>query len=132
MSLHNGLTADERQMVLDKFLEMGNAPPNVLVAPLALAGTGLNLQRAGYSVVTGPAWTKRETQQAYYRLHRVGQKQTTKLQLLTAQWNPAERVIIARYEGRELLEEGRWDVVYPGANPEGGDDALLERHQARE
>ncbi|KAK5659184.1 hypothetical protein OQA88_1274 [Cercophora sp. LCS_1] len=129
--LHSALSETERHGVIRKFLEPGNAPPNILVAPLALAGTGLNLQRANYSIVTGPAWTKRETQQAYYRIHRVGQKQQTKLQLLTAKWNPADRVILAKYEGKEVsFEDQIWEI----SNEFGGDSsALVERHQqARE
>jgi len=128
VSIHSGISASARQGVIDKFLEQGNAPPNVLVAPMALAGTGLNFQRAKYSVVTGPAWTKRENQQAYYRIHRVGQKQQAKLSLLTARWNPAERVVLARYEGREVMEEGRWEVSSVGDADESA--GLVERHQA--
>ncbi|KAL2151444.1 hypothetical protein VTH82DRAFT_6542 [Thermothelomyces myriococcoides] len=108
--LHSGMTAAERQQALEGFLAEGNAAPNVLVAPLALAGTGLNLQRARYGTVTGPAWTKREAQQAYYRIHRVGQRmRTTRLALLTARWNPAERFILAGYDGgaASTAEEGR-------------------------
>ncbi|KAK4124393.1 hypothetical protein N657DRAFT_617551 [Parathielavia appendiculata] len=109
--LTSNMLQSARQRVLDQFLTEGNAPPNVLVAPMALAGTGLNLQRAKYSTVTGPAWTKRENQQAYYRIHRVGQRQATQLQLLTARWNPAERVVLAGYEGKEVKgKEGMWEV----------------------
>ncbi|KAK4445104.1 hypothetical protein QBC34DRAFT_307637 [Podospora aff. communis PSN243] len=118
-------SAAERQAIIDKFLTPGNAPPNVLIAPIYLAGTGLNLQAAKYSVLMGPAWTKRENQQAYYRVHRVGQRQTVNLSLLTARWNPAERVILGRYEGREVAEEGMWEL-------EAGDEegkGLVERHQ---
>lgn len=108
--LHSTLPPAGRQRVLDTFLTEGNAAPNVLVAPMALAGTGLNLQRARYSVVTGPAWTKRENQQAYYRIHRVGQRMETRLGLLTGRWNPAERIVLGGYEGREVEEEGAWEV----------------------
>ncbi|KAK4237079.1 hypothetical protein C8A03DRAFT_45007 [Achaetomium macrosporum] len=133
--LHSSLRQPQRQKVLDQFLTEGNAPPNVLVAPLSLAGTGLNLQRAKYSTVTSPAWTKRENQQAYYRIHRVGQVQETKLSLLVGRWNPAERIILAGYEGRTLMEgeeEGEkvWEVDngFCGGGQEGG-DGLIERHQ---
>ncbi|KAG7283971.1 hypothetical protein NEMBOFW57_010329 [Staphylotrichum longicolle] len=109
--LHSTLPPTARQRVLDAFLTEGNAAPNVLVAPMALAGTGLNLQRARYSVVTGPAWTKRENQQAYYRIHRVGQRMETRLGLLTGRWNPAERIVLGGYEGRVVVEEeGGWEV----------------------
>jgi hypothetical protein len=127
--LTSNMPQSARQRVLDQFLTEGNAPPNVLVTPMALAGTGLNLQRAKYSTVTGPAWTKRENQQAYYRIHRVGQRQATQLSLLTGRWNPAERIVLAGYEGREVDEEGVWEVgnrFCEGAEEEKG---LVERHQ---
>ncbi|KAK4096546.1 hypothetical protein N658DRAFT_435887, partial [Parathielavia hyrcaniae] len=122
-----------RQRVLDQFLTEGNAPPNVLVAPMALAGTGLNLQRAKYSTVTGPAWTKRENHQAYYRIHRIGQRQATQLQLLTARWNPAERVVLAGYEGKEVEGEGEgmgmgmWEVGNRFCEREGDEGGLVGR-----
>lgn len=125
--LHSGMGQGERQGVIDQFLELSNAAPNVLVAPIGLAGTGLNFQRARYSVVTGPAWTKRECQQAYYRTHRVGQKMETKLQLLTGRWNPAERIVLSRHAGREMEEGDLWVVGNGvGGELEGG---LVERHQ---
>lgn len=127
--IHGGLDARARTAAVDAFLEQGNAPPNILIAPLALAGTGLNLQRARYSIVTSPAWTKREVQQAYYRIHRVGQTQDTRLQLLTSRWNPAERVIFARYEGREVEAENMWTVGE--VHGEGEERGLVERHQAK-
>ncbi|KAK0610982.1 hypothetical protein B0T14DRAFT_316624 [Immersiella caudata] len=128
ISLLPSHTPAERQSVIDKFLTPGNAPPNVLIAPISLAGTGLNLQAAKYSVLMGPAWTKRENQQAYYRVHRVGQRQAANLSLLTARWNPAERVILARYEGREVEDEGMWELE---GGHEGEGKGLVERHQGR-
>ncbi|KAK4192354.1 hypothetical protein QBC35DRAFT_373855 [Podospora australis] len=101
--IHSSMTPADRQRAITSFLTMGNAPPNILVTPISVGGTGLNLQRAKYSTVTGPAWTKRETQQAFYRIHRVGQVQPTRLQLLAARWNPAERVILSKYEGRDAV-----------------------------
>jgi hypothetical protein len=135
--LHSTLPQATRQQALTSFLTEGNAPPNVLVAPLALAGTGLNLQRARYSTVTGPAWSKRENQQAYYRIHRVGQRMETRLQLLTGRWNPAERVVLGGYEGGVVAGgegdgEGVWEVGNGFCEVEGGgggDGGLVERHQ---
>lgn len=128
--INSAQTQSERHAVINKFLELGNAPPNILVAPLGLAGTGLNLQKANYSIVTGPAWTKRETQQAYYRIHRVGQKQPTILQLLTAKWNPVDRVILAKYEGKEVsFEEQIWEISDEFRGESAG---LVDRHQQAE
>ncbi|KAK3320212.1 hypothetical protein B0T19DRAFT_361664 [Cercophora scortea] len=110
--IHSGMSPSTRQAVIDKFLQPGNAPPNVLIAPMALAGTGLNLHKANYAIVTSPAWTRRENQQAYFRIHRVGQRQETKLQLLTCRWNPAERVILGRYEGRGVGEDEEEEEVW--------------------
>ena len=127
--LHSNLPASTRHQLITQFLTEGNAAPNVLVAPLALAGTGLNLQRARYSVVTGPAWTRRENQQAYYRIHRVGQRMETRLGLLTGRWNPGERMVLEGYEGRGVEEEdGLWEVGNRFCEEkEGG--GLVEKHQ---
>ncbi|KAK0712924.1 hypothetical protein B0T26DRAFT_650145, partial [Lasiosphaeria miniovina] len=130
--IHSGMTQAERQKTLDDFLQLGNAPPNILVATTDLAGTGLNLQRAKYLTVTSPAWTKREIQQAYFRIHRVGQKQSTKLQLLTAKWNPAERLILAKYEGRNADGLDAYLVSNDAANKDDGDASLVARHQQTE
>ena len=94
---------------------------------MSLAGTGLNLQKAKYSIVTSPAWTKRDNQQAYYRTHRVGQVQETQLSLLTAKWNPAERVILKKYEGGEVAGEGIWMV---GGEYGGLEAGLVDKHQS--
>ncbi|KAM7183354.1 hypothetical protein V8F20_012651, partial [Naviculisporaceae sp. PSN 640] len=123
-----------RQKVIDKFLTLGHAPPNILVAPMSLAGTGLNLQKAKYSIVTSPAWSKRDNQQAYYRVHRVGQKQDTKLSLLTGRWNPADRVLLKKYEGLpvEGTEEEIWGVGDEFAKAKEGEKeggGLVDRHQ---
>ncbi|KAK4112340.1 hypothetical protein N656DRAFT_768495 [Canariomyces notabilis] len=125
--IHSGMTQAERQQTIDSFLEPGNAPPNVLVAPMDLAGTGLNLQKAKYSTVTSPAWMKRDNQQAYYRIHRVGQKQNTTQQLLTCRWNPAERVILAKYEGRVVEGDDVWEVSNRFCGLAKG--GLVDRHQ---
>ena len=132
--LHTALPQPARQKLLEAFLTQGNAPPNILISPLSLAGTGLNLQKARYLTITGPAWTKRENQQAYYRIHRVGQKMETRLQLLTGRWNPAERVILGGYEGREVGGERVWEVGNEFcADKEGdGEGGLVERHQRLE
>ncbi|KAK4142931.1 uncharacterized protein C8A04DRAFT_37967 [Dichotomopilus funicola] len=96
--LHTSLPPSTTQSHLTKFLTPGHSPPNILISPLSLAGTGLNLQQAKYSTVTGPTWTKRENQQAFYRIHRVGQRQETRLGLLVGGWNPVERLILRGYE----------------------------------
>ncbi|KAK1752832.1 hypothetical protein QBC47DRAFT_48633 [Echria macrotheca] len=126
--INSVMTQSERDAILDQFLAVGNAPPNVLVAPISLAGTGLNLQRAKYSIVTGPAWTKRDNQQAFYRIHRVGQKQKTQLQLLTARWNPAERIVLAHHAGKTAPVEEMWTVRNGIVGVD--NDGLVERHQA--
>ncbi|KAK3937223.1 hypothetical protein QBC46DRAFT_268013 [Diplogelasinospora grovesii] len=133
--MHSGLTPTERQTtVIDKFVEMGNSTPNILVSTVALGGTGLNLQKAKYSIVTGPAWTKRENQQAYYRTHRVGQKQETNLQLLICNWSPADRLIQAKYSGEVmtggddmmwLVEEG---IIEKQQGEDNADKGFVERH----
>lgn len=100
--VHGNMTSLERQRVIDKFLEVGNAAPNVLVAPTGVCGTGFNLQRAGYLVLTGPTWTRREGRQVFGRVHRVGQRGVVKLWELRGGWNPGERVVLGFGGGLEV------------------------------
>ncbi|KAL2133706.1 hypothetical protein VTI74DRAFT_1882 [Chaetomium olivicolor] len=70
------ITDHQLPLSLQDFLQ---SLANVLVVPVALAGTALNLQRARYLTIIGPVWTKTEIQQGDYRIHRVGQRQETML-----------------------------------------------------
>ncbi|KAK4203216.1 P-loop containing nucleoside triphosphate hydrolase protein [Triangularia verruculosa] len=115
--VHGGMTSQERQKVIDRFLEVGNSAPNVLVAPTGVCGTGFNLQKAGYLVLTGPTWTRREGRQVFGRVHRVGQRGQVKLWELRGGWNPAERVILGGEGGMEV--DNRF-VERVGEEGEGG------------
>jgi hypothetical protein len=81
------------------FRQMGHQTPNVLVASMARAGTGLDFPQAKYAVVTGLGWRKSDSQQAFARTHRVGQKQRTQLHLLVSRGNPVERRLFDRQNG---------------------------------
>ncbi|KAH6615512.1 hypothetical protein B0J18DRAFT_402535 [Chaetomium sp. MPI-SDFR-AT-0129] len=142
--LHTSLPPSTTQSHLTKFLTPGHSPPNILISPLSLAGTGLNLQQAKYSTVTGPAWTKRENQQAFYRIHRVGQRQETQLGLLVGGWNPVERLVLRGYETQskveggnggdkdgESWEEGEMWVIGNGLDEGGERGGLVDRHQEK-
>ncbi|KAK4172729.1 hypothetical protein QBC36DRAFT_246955 [Triangularia setosa] len=96
------MASQERQRVIDKFLGAGNAAPNVLVSPTGVCGTGFNLQKAGYLVLTGPTWTRREGRQVFGRVHRVGQRGVVRLWELRGGWNPGERVVLGSGE--------EWDI----------------------
>ncbi|KAK4229254.1 hypothetical protein QBC38DRAFT_359985 [Podospora fimiseda] len=95
--LHPALSQPDKQKIIDSFLKEGNGTPNVLVSSFASGGTGLNLQRANYLVVTGPGFTKRETAQVFGRVHRVGQK-CGRVRL--------EMLVTTGHEGEEKVLEG--------------------------
>ncbi|KAK0716609.1 P-loop containing nucleoside triphosphate hydrolase protein [Apiosordaria backusii] len=117
--VHSVMTSQERQKVIDKFLEVGNAAPNVLVAPTGVCGTGFNLQKAGYLVLTGPTWTRREGRQVFGRVHRVGQRGQVRLWELRGGWNPGERVILGADGGMEV-DNGFCEGVGDGGEEEEG------------
>ncbi|KAK0665301.1 hypothetical protein QBC41DRAFT_283269 [Cercophora samala] len=127
--VHGGMTSQERQKVIDKFLEVGNAAPNVLVAPTGVCGTGFNLQKAGYLVLTGPTWTRREGRQVFGRVHRVGQKGVVRLWELRGGWNPGERVILMGDEGEGGMEV---DNRFVGERGGGEEKEGEEREEEKE
>ncbi|KAK4462578.1 hypothetical protein QBC42DRAFT_224709 [Cladorrhinum samala] len=102
--VHPALGQADRQKVIDGFLREGNAAPNLLVMSLATGGTGLNLQRASYCVITGAAWTRREVEQGFGRVWRVGQRASkVRLELLVCEAGWAEGEVVLGGWGGALL-----------------------------
>ncbi|KAK3990914.1 hypothetical protein QBC44DRAFT_288011 [Cladorrhinum sp. PSN332] len=93
--VHPALPQQEKQKVVDRFLREGNGAPNVLVCSFGCGGTGLNLQRANYLVVSGPGWSRRETAQVFGRVHRVGQRcRGVRLEMLVSGGHWAEEEVV--------------------------------------
>ncbi|KAK2072608.1 hypothetical protein P8C59_006950 [Phyllachora maydis] len=115
--------ADVFHRVVRPFRRLGRETPNVLVASMARAGTGLDFPQAKYCVVTGLGWRRADSTQAFARTHRVGQRQRTELHLLLARGNPVERRLHARQAGLPLDEATAWRVT---GQTDGGADAEAE------
>lgn len=121
--VHPALGQAERQRVIDGFLKEGNGAPNLLVMSLATGGTGLNLQRASYCVITGAAWTRREVEQGFGRVWRVGQKAgKVRLELLVCEAGWAEgEVVLGGWGGGLLRGDKKKEGKEGGECGEGGE-----------
>ncbi|WP_139820978.1 DEAD/DEAH box helicase [Krasilnikoviella flava] len=93
--VHGPLTGDvpvaERMGLVDGFVSDDDAP--VLVAQIAVGGTGLNLQAASVVVLCEPQLTPAAEDQAVARLHRMGQVRTVRAHRLLAEDGVDERVV---------------------------------------
>ena len=69
---HGGLSAEEKQEVLDR-THMPLLKNEVLLVQLQSGGTGLNLQHFDRIIFSGPWWTKALMDQAVGRAVRIGQ-----------------------------------------------------------
>lgn len=77
LCLHGGLTAVQRQKVLQEFQEAQVG--TVLVMTLKTGGVGLNLTQASYVFHLEPWWNPAVENQATDRAHRLGQKKAVQV-----------------------------------------------------
>jgi hypothetical protein len=95
VSVHGPLTGDvpvaERMGLVDAFT--ADDAGAVLVAQVAVGGTGLNLQAASVVVLCEPQLTPAAEAQAVARLHRMGQVRTVQAHLLLAEDGVDERIV---------------------------------------
>ncbi|KAK4162427.1 hypothetical protein QBC43DRAFT_215299 [Cladorrhinum sp. PSN259] len=129
--VHPSLPQAERQKLIDGFLREGNGTANLLVMSLSTGGTGLNLQRASYCVVSSAGWTRREVEQGFARVWRVGQRAArVRLELLVSEgqggsWAEGE-VVMGGWGGGMMRgrkeEDGVEDAGEKGADARDGQE----------
>lgn len=65
-------------------------------------GTGANLQRANYQILTSPLPRTREVSQAFGRTNRTGQKLPVVHKILVLEENPVDRANLCMINSRDI------------------------------
>ncbi|MGC5166465.1 DEAD/DEAH box helicase [Luteimicrobium sp. DT211] len=107
VSVHGPLTGDvpvaDRMGVVDAFT--ADDAGAVLVAQVAVGGTGLNLQAASVVVLCEPQLTPAAEAQAVARLHRMGQVRTVHAHRLLAEDGVDERIVELLAGKQEVFDD---------------------------
>lgn len=101
--LHGGLTIAQRDAMVGRFQEDGDAPP-VLIVSLRAGGTGLNLTRASQVVHYDRWWNPAVEDQATDRAHRIGQRRAVTVHSLVSSGTVEERIDAMLERKRGLAE----------------------------
>lgn len=117
-------TSQERQDMVDAFT---SAPVGaVLVAQIAVGGTGLNIQAASVVILCEPQLKPSSEDQAIARAHRMGQLRTTTVHRLLLAETVDERIIELLQSKREIFRDyaatseiaGRFAAASDPASPD--------------
>jgi SNF2 family DNA or RNA helicase len=107
VSVHGPLTGDvpvaDRMGLVDAFT--ADDAGAVLVAQVAVGGTGLNLQAASVVVLCEPQLTPAAEAQAVARLHRMGQVRTVQAHRLLAEDGVDERIVELLAGKQEVFDD---------------------------
>lgn len=100
--LHADMKSSAKQAMATDFQSLTPRSARILVTPFDVGGTGINLQTANYTILTGPLRTKELEKQAFARTNREGQYLRLHQWLFLDDDNPAHRLICARQAGRKV------------------------------
>lgn len=105
--IHNWVSSQEKEQVVNNFMSLSAAKlvkhTRVLIAPFAVAGTGVNLQAASYQILTSPLPDRASQRQAFARTNRSGQRlDSLSHKILVLEDNPADRIILANHATLEI------------------------------
>ncbi|RKU47659.1 hypothetical protein DL546_008956 [Coniochaeta pulveracea] len=100
--LHADMKSSAKQAMTTDFQNLTPRSARILVTPFDVGGTGINLQTANYTILTGPLRTKELEKQAFARTNREGQYLRLHQWLFLDDDNPAHRLICARQAGRKV------------------------------
>lgn len=100
--IHNWVSSQEKEQIINNFMSLSAAKlvkhNRVLIAPFAVAGTGVNLQVASYQILTSPLPDKASQLQAFARTNRSGQRlRPLSHKILVLEDSPVDRIILASH-----------------------------------
>lgn len=105
--IHNWVSSQEKEQVVNNFMSLSAAKlvkhTRVLIAPFAVAGTGVNLQVASYQILTSPLPDRASQRQAFARTNRSGQRlDNLSHKILVLEDNAADRIVLANHATLEI------------------------------
>ena len=90
VALHGGITAKQRQHVIDCFQQDHHT--HVFIGQITAAGTAINLTAASDLLFVEPSWVPAENLQAAMRVHRIGQKRGVLIRFVLLSGSLDERI----------------------------------------
>jgi SNF2 family DNA or RNA helicase len=86
MFVHGAMSLGQRQDIVDAFQQREGSKADlecdIIIGPVSLLGTGVNLTRARKIIILDIEWLATATQQAGFRIHRLGQLNETYIWIL--------------------------------------------------
>lgn len=100
--VHNWVSSQEKEQIINNFMSLSAAKlvkhNRILIAPFAVAGTGVNLQVASYQILTSPLPDKASQLQAFARTNRSGQRlRPLSHRILVLEDSPVDRIVLASH-----------------------------------
>lgn len=105
--IHNWVSSQEKEQGINNFMSLSAAKlvkhNRILIAPFAVAGTGVNLQVASYQILTSPLPDKASQLQAFARTNRSGQRlRPLTHKILALEDSPVDRIVLASHATLEI------------------------------
>ncbi|KAG8974251.1 hypothetical protein FRC05_007675 [Tulasnella sp. 425] len=104
------MSRDARQQVLRSFEQY--AKPTVCLVSLKAGGIGLNLNFCNHAIMFNPSWSAVEEDQAFDRLHRIGQVRPVKCYKLIVPGTVEVKILQKQNEKRDV-QENAWTAGGP-------------------
>ena len=102
--IDGSVTAANRAQVLRAF-GAEHVGPTVLLCSLRAAGVGLNLTRANHAFLMDPWWNASVEEQAFDRVHRIGQARPVRVVRFIAKYTVEQRMVELQ-EAKRALAKG--------------------------
>lgn len=108
--IHNWVSSQEKEQVINNFMSLSAAKlvkhNRILIAPFAVAGTGVNLQVASYQILTSPLSDKASQLQAFARTNRSGQRlRPLSHKILVLEDSPVDRIVLAAHASLDIASD---------------------------
>lgn len=100
--LDGSMAHAQRVRALESF--SGHAHVQVILCSLKAAGTGVNLTVADHVMLVDPWWNPAVEDQAFDRLHRLGQRRPVRAMRFVAERTVEERILAVQQQKREVVE----------------------------
>ncbi|CAN8096114.1 unnamed protein product [Discula destructiva] len=100
--IHQDLSLGDRDTIIRRFSSETNSYHSVLIGTFDTLGTGTNLQRANYQILTSPLPRTTDVAQAFGRTNRTGQTLPVVHKILVLEDNPVDRANMCLIAQRDI------------------------------